>query len=158
MLQVSEMTDFKEENFTFGCATKPLELDEEGNLKRGAEGPSYWTKLWKGAVVPYTFASSFTHTDRLTFARAVEIIEAATCLRFVGRTNQKEYIRIERECPCGGSCFGGGYTDGLAAASPRRLVIGSPCISPTSASGVGLVVHETLHALGVMHTQTRPDR
>ena len=155
---MAEITDITVDNVTHACGTKPLDLDDQGNQKRGAEGSSIWTTLWPGAVVPYVFTSSFTNTDRLTFAKAVEIIEGATCLRFVGRTNQKNWMKVERECPCGGSCFGGGYTDGLGIATPRRLVIGAACISPSSASGVGLVIHEILHALGVIHTQNRPDR
>ena len=151
-MEASTLGNPAEENYQFGCGAPPFETSD----KKGAAGGSI--RLWNPSAIPYAFTSSFTYNDRLTFAKAVEAIEASTCLRFVGRTNQREYIRIERECPCGGSCFGGGYTDGLGVQAPRRLVIGSPCLSPTSASGVGLVIHETLHALGVVHTQTRPDR
>ena len=152
MMQIAAIGNLTDEHFQFGCGTEAFEVSD----KRGAAGPNI--RLWPKTAIPYMFTSSFTHTDRLTFAKAVEEIEAVTCLRFVGRTNQREYIRIERDCACGGTCFGGGYTDGLGAKAPRRLVIGSACISPSSASGVGLVIHETLHALGVVHTQTRPDR
>lgn len=65
---------------------------------------------------------------------------------------------VQRECACGGNCFGGGYTDGLGAGSPRKLVIGSPCLNPNNQGDVGFVVHEIMHALGFIHTQTRPDR
>ena len=152
MMQIAAIGNLTDEHFQFGCGTEAFKVSD----KRGAAGPNI--RLWPKTAIPYMFTSSFTHTDRLTFAKAVEEIEAVTCLRFVGRTNQREYIRIERDCACGGTCFGGGYTDGLGAKAPRRLVIGSACISPSSASGVGLVIHETLHALGVVHTQTRPDR
>jgi len=152
MIEVAWLTNITEESFSFGCNTPP----QEESFRRGAAGANI--RLWPGGVVPYVFTPSFTYTDRLTFAKAVEIIEASTCLKFVGRSNQRDYIRVERECACGGSCFGGGYTDGLGAKAPRRLVIGAACISPTSESGVGLVIHEALHALGVVHTQNRPDR
>ena len=143
--------DLENDNIQFGCNTK----SPKKSNKRGGAGI---TRLWPGGVVPYVFTSSFTATDRLTFAKAVEDIEADTCLKFKGYTSERYYMKVERLCECGGSCFGGGYTDGLGARSPRRLVIGSACISPSSASGVGLVVHEILHALGVEHTQKRPDR
>merc|ERR1740128_179740 len=154
-LEISTSTGihFNEEpDIHYGCSTR----DKEASTTRGAAWPGI--RLWNPVAVPYYFTSSFTYNDRLTFAKAVEAIQAVTCLRFVPRTTQTAFIRIERECACGGSCFGGGYTDGLGVANPRRLVIGSPCLSPSSASGVGLVIHETLHALGVVHTQTRPDR
>ena len=152
MMEISTITELSNETVHFGCRTEPLETSGQ----RGGAGSNI--RLWSGGVVPYVFTSSFTYTDRLTFAKAVEAIEAVTCLKFRGRTSERYYLRIERECACGGSCFGGGYTDALGAGAPRRLVIGSPCISPSSASGLGLVIHETLHALGVIHTQTRPDR
>jgi len=153
MMEVSAITELTEEQVHLPCGTPPLDSDSD---KRGAAGANI--RLWPGAVIPYVFTSSFTYTDRLTFAKAVEAIEANTCLKFKGRTSEKYYMRVERECACGGSCFGGGYTDGLGARAPRRLVIGAACISPSSASGVGLVIHEILHALGVIHTQNRPDR
>ena len=38
-------------------------------------------RLWNPVAVPYYFTSSFTYNDRLTFAKAVEAIQAVTCLR-----------------------------------------------------------------------------
>ena len=155
MNQVAMISSVHEDDIRFECNTKDFNATERKEQRGGADPR---TTLWAGGIVPYVFTSSFTHTDRLTFAKAVELIEASTCLKFVGRTNQRHWIRIERLCPCGGNCFGGGFTDGLGIGSPRRLVIGSACISPTSESGLGLTIHETLHALGVIHTQKRPDR
>ena len=122
---------------------------------RGGAAPGF--QKWVNNIVPYQFDPSFTPVDRQTFLAAAAQVSAASCVSFVeGSASQSLYVT--RDCPCGGNCFSGGYTDGLGAASPRRLVIGSPCLSPNSQSSVGFVAHEILHALGIVHTQTRPDR
>merc|ERR1719268_185349 len=56
-----------------------------------------------------------------------------------------------------GSCFSGAYVDGLGMGSPVRMVVSATSLEDTE-STIGLLVHEILHALGVGHTQKRPDR
>ena len=65
---------------------------------------------------------------------------------------------MRRDGSCGGNCFNGGYTDGLGVGAPRSLVISCTCLDPSSQSTIGFLAHEIYHALGVVHTQTRPDR
>ena len=130
-------------------------FEMEKNLTRGAAADFFQT--WANNIVPYQFDPSFTSIDRQTFLAAAKQIEAASCVSFI-ESSASEYLYVTRECACGGGCFSGGYTDGLGAASPRRLTIGSPCLNPASQSSVGFVAHEILHALGIVHTQTRPDR
>ena len=56
-----------------------------------------------------------------------------------------------------GNCFSGAYVDGLGLGTPVRMVVSSTTLEDTE-NTVGLLVHEILHALGVGHTQKRPDR
>jgi len=56
-----------------------------------------------------------------------------------------------------GQCFSGAYVDGLGYNTPVRVVTSSTTLEDTE-NTVGLLVHEILHALGVGHTQKRPDR
>ena len=88
---------------------------------------------------------------------ATQQIAAASCVTFV-ESPGSHYLYVTRQCACNGGCFSGGFTDGLGAASPRTLTIGSPCLNPNSQSSIGFVAHEILHALGIAHTQKRPDR
>merc|ERR1712025_756506 len=57
----------------------------------------------------------------------------------------------------GTQCFSGAFVDGLGMDTPVRLVVSQVELSDTE-SIIGLLVHEILHALGVGHTQKRPDR
>jgi hypothetical protein len=138
------------ENYYWEC-----QFEKKTNLTRGAASASF--QKWANNIVPFQFDPSFTSIDRQTFLAAAQQIAAASCVSFI-ESSASQYLYVTRQCACGGSCFSGGFTDGLGAASPRRLVIGSPCLSPASQSSVGFVAHEILHALGIVHTQTRPDR
>ena len=135
---------------------------------RGAAGGGSGNlfEKWPGNTVPYLFTSSFTSNDRKTFKAATKQIADATCVKFTEGWASK-YLRVIRDCPCTGtgtqctctgSCFEGGETDGLGAASPRWLRIGRACLDPNSQGDIGFLVHEILHALGIVHTQKRPDR
>jgi len=149
---VVEIEDGKE----YECAAHDPRLDEEED--RGA----HWASMpsWPRGIVPYVFDYGFDRQDRLTFAKAVQQIEAKTCVRFRPRTSEAKWLKVIRQCHCrtpaGRNCFKGG-TGTLGAHSPSKLTIGA-CLSPDSAGAVKLVAHEILHNLGIGHTQTRPDR
>ena len=57
----------------------------------------------------------------------------------------------------GGGCFSGAYVDGMGASSPVRTVVSTADLDDRE-KVYGLLVHEILHALGIGHTQKRPDR
>jgi hypothetical protein len=72
-------------------------------------------------------------------------IESKTCVRFVPRTNQNDYIRIIS----GGGCYSSlGRRGGRQDVSLQR----NGCVSK------GTVMHELIHALGYHHMQTNADR
>merc|ERR1719419_707808 len=55
-----------------------------------------------------------------------------------------------------GGCFSGAYAF-YGTASPQNLVISATSLNPNYQSSIGLLVHETLHNLGVGHIQKRQD-
>merc|ERR1711872_1032870 len=140
------------------CGTRPVVMQTRGGAKNNIE-------LWPNGVVQYIIESSFTAVDRAVFQKSIDLIEANTCVRFSELSQPppsgSPYMRLERECNCrdtGGDCFGGGYTDGTGVASPRKLVMSAACLSEDSAANLAFMTHEVFHALGVVHTQSRPDR
>ena len=72
----------------------------------------------------------------------------ASCVRFVGRTDEEDYVDI---IPGSGGCYAIiPYWSGRG-----RLEVG---LEQTGCVTMKIVVHELLHALGIKHEQSRPDR
>lgn len=117
---------------------------------------------WLTNDIPYTLSPNLNRNDRLTIAKAMEQIEQGTCVKFVPRGFSPYYVHIARECQCGSrSCaFNGAYANvgpGPLPGLPSRLRI-LTCLSPNDGDAVGIVTHELLHNMGLLHTHTRADR
>ena len=107
-------------------------------------------------------SDDLNQNDRLTIAKAMDQIESDTCVKFVARGLNPYYVHIGRECGCGSnSCaFNGAYANigpGPLPGLPSRMRI-LTCLHPTDADAVGIVTHELLHNMGLLHTHTRADR
>uniref|UniRef100_A0A0N4Z1H0 Zinc metalloproteinase n=1 Tax=Parastrongyloides trichosuri TaxID=131310 RepID=A0A0N4Z1H0_PARTI len=85
--------------------------------------------------------------DSNTVDRAIKDIEANTCVRFKkeGKFSGKSGLRYFKGSGCSSTV---GQTDGRV----QDVSIGRGC------EVLGIVQHETLHALGFYHEQARPDR
>jgi len=117
---------------------------------------------WLTNDIPYVLSPNLNSKDRLTIAKAMDQIEKGTCVKFVPRGFNPYYVHIARECKCGSrSCaFNGAYANvgpGPLPGLPSRLRI-LTCLSPNDADAVGIVTHELLHNMGLLHTHTRADR
>jgi hypothetical protein len=107
-----------------------------------------WCKgrLWPDATVPYTFADDWgadNATMRARIVTAMGLIEAVTAVRFVPRSGQEDYVRFRNSDGC--SSWVG--RDG-----------GRQNVNLSVRCGTGAVVHEILHALGLLHEHQRSDR
>ncbi|XP_078688834.1 uncharacterized protein LOC144920501 [Branchiostoma floridae x Branchiostoma belcheri] len=102
--------------------------------------------LWTGRVVPYTFNSAVAYNSYKTNAinAAIREFHRQTCIRFVRRSNQRDYIEFASL----GGCFSHVGRNG----GRQQVSIGNGC------EQTGTVIHELLHALGFWHEQSRPDR
>ncbi|XP_046462821.1 zinc metalloproteinase nas-8-like [Daphnia pulex] len=76
-----------------------------------------------------------------------------SCIRFVPRTVQSDYIKINRldttAFSCSSSVFG--YRKGLGA---HHITLSPSCYK----SQAGTVIHELMYRIGFAHEHNRPDR
>lgn len=101
---------------------------------------------WTARTVPYVMDSSFAnnphHKDLIQ--QSIRDYHTKTCIRFIPRSNQRNYIRIFP----GAGCYS--YIGMIGGEQP--VSIGQGCMHK------GTIVHEFGHAIGFFHEQTRSDR
>ncbi|KAF4097577.1 hypothetical protein G5714_021585 [Onychostoma macrolepis] len=106
----------------------------------------FWKKNSNNIVeIPYIVSSEFSFNDKLVISNAMSTFHSKTCIRFVARSTQADYISIENKDGCFSSL---GRTGGKQVVSFNR----QGCVYH------GIVQHELNHALGFYHEQTRSDR
>ncbi|XP_036420178.1 high choriolytic enzyme 1-like [Colossoma macropomum] len=106
----------------------------------------FWKKSSTGLVqVPFTLSSDFSFFDWYVIASAMMTFHSKTCIRFVSRTTETDYLSIENRDGCYSPV---GRTGGLQVVSLSR----NGCVYH------GIAQHELNHALGFYHEQTRSDR
>ncbi|CAL4079355.1 unnamed protein product, partial [Meganyctiphanes norvegica] len=69
---------------------------------RGAQNME--EKLWKNAEIPYSISSEFSISERQMIDKAIYEFQTKTCLRFLKRTSQTDYIDIIPPPPPRGGC------------------------------------------------------
>ncbi|KAF8763206.1 Astacin-like metalloprotease toxin 1 [Argiope bruennichi] len=99
--------------------------------------------IWPGGIVPYTLDPALSSYES-QFLGAYYLYRKDTCIRFVKRTNETDYIRIFR----GQGCYS--YVGKIGGAQPVSIGIGC--------NYMGTVLHELGHAIGFFHEQNRDDR
>ncbi|XP_064114840.1 zinc metalloproteinase nas-4-like isoform X2 [Macrobrachium nipponense] len=102
------------------------------------------SKLWPKGIIPYVVSSSYNNFERATIAMALKEYQGQTCLKFVPRTVERDYIHILKGDGCSSSV---GRQGGA-----QKVSLGPGCLY------VGIVMHELMHAAGFWHEQSRGDR
>nr|BAE72829.1 hatching enzyme [Tetraodon nigroviridis] len=105
-----------------------------------------WPKNSNGLVViPYTIGYEYQNWERQAIETALQSFHGSTCIRFTPRKNEYDYIKVESGDGCYSSLgrVGNGQTLSINTAG---------CLYH------GVIQHETMHALGFQHEQTRSDR
>ncbi|XP_051979770.1 hatching enzyme 1.2-like [Xyrauchen texanus] len=106
----------------------------------------FWKKNAQNLVeVPYIVSNEFSFYDKSVIQSAMSTFHTKTCIRFVPRTSQTDYLSIENKDGCYSSL---GRIGGKQVVSLNRL----GCVYR------GIAQHELNHALGFYHEQTRSDR
>ncbi|KAL0818107.1 hypothetical protein ABMA28_008636 [Loxostege sticticalis] len=102
---------------------------------------------WTNGIIPYVIEGYYSKDQRDMIMKAIADYHRLTCLRFVPRSSQEDYIVIQsKSTGCWSSVgrIGGRQEVNLQA--------------PGCVSKKGTVLHELLHAVGFMHEQSRPER
>jgi hypothetical protein len=110
-------------------------------------------QAWEGGVIPYVIDTSVTAVSTLSriIQRAIDTLNAKTVLRLVPYNDDlhPDYITYRYYTPTNQDEAGASYVGRQG---------GQQFIDLTNTARFGTVLHETLHAAGVMHEQSRPDR
>ncbi|KAI3370978.1 hypothetical protein L3Q82_023632, partial [Scortum barcoo] len=105
-----------------------------------------WPKSADGSVyVAYTISSAFSSREVSIIERGLQSFHSVSCIRFVKRTNQRDYLNIQSLNGC--YSYIGRLGNGQNLSLQR-----SGCVYHDT------VQHEVLHALGFHHEQKRSDR
>lgn len=146
-----------------GQAEKQAENKKESRGKRAKRSVSFYSySPWLTNNIPYVLSPNLNRDDRLTISKAMESIERGSCVKFVPRGFSPYYVHIARECSCGSRrcAFNGAYANigpGVLPGLPSRMRI-LTCLAPNDEDAVGIITHELLHNMGMLHTHTRLDR
>ncbi|KAJ8314965.1 LOW QUALITY PROTEIN: hypothetical protein KUTeg_007115, partial [Tegillarca granosa] len=102
-------------------------------------------RLWPKGIVYYTFSDDINPLAKRGIRKAMKHITENTCIKFKKKKNKHpDHIRFISEPGCW-SLIG-------RVGGEQKLSLGRGC------EQTGTAIHEILHALGVWHEQSRPDR
>ncbi|XP_077585760.1 high choriolytic enzyme 1-like [Stigmatopora nigra] len=105
-----------------------------------------WNKNSKGQVtVPYVLSPEFTGRAKRKIEMAMAGFHSSTCVRFVPRRSESDYISVENKAGC--------YS--LLGMQGGRQVLS---LNINSCLYHGIIQHELNHVLGFHHEQNRSDR
>ena len=99
---------------------------------------------WPKNTVPYEISRVFSSKERSIIARGMNEYKKNTCLRFIPRTSERDYIYITKE----GGCWSYVGRNG----GKQKISLDRGCVY------VETVIHEFMHAVGFHHEQSRSDR
>lgn len=102
------------------------------------------SKRWPNGIVPYNLGGEYSSSEKSLIRSSLAEMSSLTCLKFVQRTSQRAYIQVNKL----GGCFSAvGFGN-----RKQQLSLAQGCLRK------GIIIHEFLHALGLWHEQSRPDR
>ncbi|OWA53446.1 putative Embryonic protein UVS.2 [Hypsibius exemplaris] len=136
-----------------------LGIDAPSNIKEmiGKNAVLDDALKWKGLVIPFAFSKTFLNErDRMQVVLdAIEVFQNATCLTFVQRTTETQYLQIFADL---GGCYS--YIGKQLANPPdfkgQRVGLNiNHCFKDGKS---GIAQHEIMHAIGFYHEQSRLDR
>nr|CAD7444994.1 unnamed protein product [Timema bartmani] len=99
---------------------------------------------WSHGIVPYVISASFSVYERSVIAAAFLDYHQHSCIKFVPRTTQQDYVYLLKGAGCSSAVGRQGGS--------QQVSLGPGCLYK------GIIVHELMHAVGFWHEQSRGDR
>ncbi|XP_072253259.1 hatching enzyme 1.2 [Leuresthes tenuis] len=105
-----------------------------------------WSKSVDGHVyIAYTLSPQYSEIDTKLIKKGMDNIEDGTCVRYVPRTHQRDYIDIQPKSGCWSYLGARGGKQTVSLQNPECM-------------HAGVITHEFMHGLGFVHEQSRFDR
>ncbi|XP_075334843.1 hatching enzyme 1.2 [Odontesthes bonariensis] len=105
-----------------------------------------WPKSIDGFVyVPFILSPLYEDMDRITIETGMQDISAGTCIKFVPRTHEANFLDVQPRYGCWSFLGQTGGSQTLSLQTPGCM-------------WSGIASHELMHALGFVHEQSRSDR
>ncbi|XP_030283304.1 high choriolytic enzyme 1 isoform X1 [Sparus aurata] len=105
-----------------------------------------WAKSVDGHVyVAYRLSPDYTEIETKLIKKGMEHVEKGTCVKFVARTHERDFIDIQPKSGCWSYLGARGGRQTVSLQTPDCLRI-------------GVIAHEFMHVLGFVHEQSRFDR
>lgn len=142
------------EEYSENSGVNPEELGAyvEGDIlftgqRAGRNGLAKQTARWSNGIVPFVIEGNFNNRDMGIIEEAVMEYHRKTCIRFVPRSSETDYISlVSGRSGCWSAV---GRTGGRQEVNLQ---------SPGCLTKVGTAIHELMHALGFLHEQNRHER
>jgi len=99
---------------------------------------------WPSGRVPYVFTNVFSESEKNIIRRAFAQYAAKTCIQFVERNGERDYIELVKK-----GCWS--YV-GRTGLGKQGVSLSGGCVHEY------IVIHELMHAIGFYHEQSRYDR
>ncbi|XP_051564820.1 hatching enzyme 1.2-like isoform X1 [Myxocyprinus asiaticus] len=147
MDKIIDVNDYQGVFSVDGTSLREGDIAVSGRSQRSCFARScLWSKSVDGHVyIAYTLSPEYSDVDRMGVKRGMELIERDTCVRFVPRTHQRDYLDIQHKSGCWSYLGARGGRQTLSLQTP-------------DCTGSGVTSHQLMHALGFVHEQSRADR
>lgn len=124
------------------------QFDEINNFRNAKIEQKY---QWPNAIIAYNFSPNHTADENAWIVRAMGEIEKVSCVRFVRRTTETDYVQFKAE---NNRCYSAvGHQGGEQPLNLEKSIqLGIGCFR------IGTIIHELLHTLGFYHMQSSPER
>ena len=100
---------------------------------------------WPGGKIYYENTLSNIPSFNVLLRKAIKEIEDMTCIRFIKRTTEPDYIKIISKHGC--------YSYIGKIGGPQTL-----SLQTSGCHNLGIIIHELMHAIGFFHKQSQHNR